>query len=395
MVYQYILIGIILIAYYSLLFVFVVYGLEINDCVNISSATENEKLFPQELASESIDIIIVGTGVAGSALVYTLGKDGRSVYVIERDLSEPDRTVGELLQPGGYLRLIESGLEVEDNLKISKGYRLWWMHDEDINFRLVRLDEDAYVVKDYALSNSCVANIYVEHDVGETSGSVDVPNYINTTQGGESSHVVNTGKGKNVVVASDNEKDDDIEDDIAEDDDGFSSSEDEVKGVNFDDSEDEKGLGLEDGFEVPYAEPKNGTNRVIVEGKSYRVKHKANKNPIPTRKTQTSKKSSVCDPEWEKDYMSEELNSDDPDDSDKEGGSNAVTFNMDHLNKDTYLDYGMDFKSLREFKEAIREWYVLNGREIKYLKNTVPVRSPVTSARLISEDSPSAHKINR
>jgi hypothetical protein len=74
MVYQYILIGIILIAYYSLLFVFVVYGLEINDCVNISSATENEKLFPQELASESIDIIIVGTGVAGSALVYTLGK---------------------------------------------------------------------------------------------------------------------------------------------------------------------------------------------------------------------------------------------------------------------------------------------------------------------------------
>ncbi|KAK2393325.1 FAD/NAD(P)-binding oxidoreductase family protein [Trifolium repens] len=84
---------------------------EINDCVNISSATENEKLFPQELASESIDIIIVGTGVAGSALVYTLGKDGRSVYVIERDLSEPDRTVGELLQPGGYLRLIESGLE--------------------------------------------------------------------------------------------------------------------------------------------------------------------------------------------------------------------------------------------------------------------------------------------
>ncbi|WJX58901.1 hypothetical protein P8452_44307 [Trifolium repens] len=226
---------------------------------------------------------------------------------------------------------------VEDDLKVSKGYRLWWMHDEDINFRLVRLDEDAYAVKDYAVSNNCVANIYVEHDVGESSGLVDVPNFINTTQGCDSSQVIDTEKGKNVVVASDNEKDDGI----AEDDDDFSSSEDEAKGVTFDDSEDKRGLGLEDGFEVPYAEPKNGTNRVIVEGKSYRVKHKANKNPTPTKKTQTPKKKSStnCDPEWEKDYMSEELNSDDPDDSDKQGGSKALTFNMDHLNKDTAFNF--------------------------------------------------------
>jgi squalene monooxygenase len=33
------------------------------------------------------------------------------VHVIERDLTEPDRIVGELLQPGGYLKLIELGLE--------------------------------------------------------------------------------------------------------------------------------------------------------------------------------------------------------------------------------------------------------------------------------------------
>ncbi|XP_017971996.1 PREDICTED: squalene monooxygenase [Theobroma cacao] len=59
----------------------------------------------------STDIIIVGAGVAGSALAYTFGKDGRRVHVIERDLSEPDRIVGELLQPGGYLKLIELGLE--------------------------------------------------------------------------------------------------------------------------------------------------------------------------------------------------------------------------------------------------------------------------------------------
>ncbi|CAN1777466.1 Squalene monooxygenase SE1 [Linum perenne] len=57
------------------------------------------------------DVIIVGAGVAGAALAHTLGKDGRRVVVIERDLTEPDRIVGELLQPGGYLKLIELGLE--------------------------------------------------------------------------------------------------------------------------------------------------------------------------------------------------------------------------------------------------------------------------------------------
>ncbi|KAL0325282.1 UNVERIFIED_CONTAM: Squalene monooxygenase SE1 [Sesamum radiatum] len=57
------------------------------------------------------DVIIVGAGVAGAALAHTLGKDGRRIRLIERDLAEPDRIVGELLQPGGYLKLIELGLE--------------------------------------------------------------------------------------------------------------------------------------------------------------------------------------------------------------------------------------------------------------------------------------------
>ncbi|KAL8234635.1 hypothetical protein R6Q59_020735 [Mikania micrantha] len=59
----------------------------------------------------STDVIVVGAGVAGAALACTLAKDGRRVHVIERDLREPDRIVGELLQPGGYLKLIELGLE--------------------------------------------------------------------------------------------------------------------------------------------------------------------------------------------------------------------------------------------------------------------------------------------
>ena len=32
------------------------------------------------------------------------------MLLLERDLSQPDRIVGELLQPGGYLKLKELGL---------------------------------------------------------------------------------------------------------------------------------------------------------------------------------------------------------------------------------------------------------------------------------------------
>ncbi|XP_025726890.1 squalene monooxygenase isoform X2 [Callorhinus ursinus] len=57
------------------------------------------------------EVIIVGSGVVGSALAAMLSRDGRKVTVIERDLKEPDRIVGEFLQPGGYHVLKDLGLE--------------------------------------------------------------------------------------------------------------------------------------------------------------------------------------------------------------------------------------------------------------------------------------------
>ncbi|KAK3827027.1 MAG: squalene epoxidase-domain-containing protein [Linnemannia gamsii] len=56
------------------------------------------------------DMIVVGGGVLGSAFAATFGKQGKRVLMIERDLSEPDRIVGELLQPSGYNALKELGL---------------------------------------------------------------------------------------------------------------------------------------------------------------------------------------------------------------------------------------------------------------------------------------------
>lgn len=62
------------------------------------------------MTGDDTDAIIVGAGVIGCALAVTLAKQNRNVVLIERDMSEPDRIVGELLQPGGVKALTELGL---------------------------------------------------------------------------------------------------------------------------------------------------------------------------------------------------------------------------------------------------------------------------------------------
>lgn len=59
----------------------------------------------------SYDVVIVGAGILGCALAVAFGKQGRRVLLLERDLSEPDRIVGELLQPGGVSALEKLGLK--------------------------------------------------------------------------------------------------------------------------------------------------------------------------------------------------------------------------------------------------------------------------------------------
>lgn len=59
---------------------------------------------------EEYDVIIVGAGVVGGALATVLGRDGRRVLCVERSLKEPERIVGELLQPGGYDSLVRMGI---------------------------------------------------------------------------------------------------------------------------------------------------------------------------------------------------------------------------------------------------------------------------------------------
>ncbi|XP_076592307.1 squalene monooxygenase [Chaetodon auriga] len=76
--------------------------------IKSSSSQSGSACSPSE--SPEPDVVIVGAGVLGSAMAAVLARDGRRVTVVERDLKEPDRIVGELLQPGGYRALRELGL---------------------------------------------------------------------------------------------------------------------------------------------------------------------------------------------------------------------------------------------------------------------------------------------
>lgn len=77
------------------------------------------------------DVIIVGAGVAGSSLAHALATLPRErplqIALVERSFSEPDRIVGELLQPGGVQALetlgMTSAIEGIDAITVS-GYLL-------------------------------------------------------------------------------------------------------------------------------------------------------------------------------------------------------------------------------------------------------------------------------
>ncbi|EFA77704.1 squalene monooxygenase [Heterostelium album PN500] len=82
--------------------------------ISVDDANNNNNRF---------DVIIVGAGVAGSILARTLGVSGRRVLCVERDLSEPDRIVGELMQPGGVRALQALGMgECFDGIDATPAY---------------------------------------------------------------------------------------------------------------------------------------------------------------------------------------------------------------------------------------------------------------------------------
>lgn len=63
-----------------------------------------------QLPRHTSDIVIVGGGVAGCANAVAFGKQGRTVVLLEKSLAQPERVVGELLQPWGVRALHSLGM---------------------------------------------------------------------------------------------------------------------------------------------------------------------------------------------------------------------------------------------------------------------------------------------
>jgi len=64
----------------------------------------------ERLMSGAHDVVIVGGGIAGSALAIVLAKEGIAVAVLERDLASVDRVRGEWMAPWGAAELKRLGL---------------------------------------------------------------------------------------------------------------------------------------------------------------------------------------------------------------------------------------------------------------------------------------------
>jgi len=74
------------------------------------SPASTDLLEERRRLNHEADVVIVGAGILGCAIAVALSNQGRSVILLERSLREPDRIVGELLQPGGVAALEKLGL---------------------------------------------------------------------------------------------------------------------------------------------------------------------------------------------------------------------------------------------------------------------------------------------
>ncbi|XP_058753414.1 uncharacterized protein LOC131626580 [Vicia villosa] len=174
------------------------------------------------------------------------------------------------------------------------------------NQNIIKNDGDAYDFAAYACSMEADGVLFVEHDA---------------VSHGNSSRCVNHNGNLEV------------------------NDEELVEGLN--DSEDERTTTLADGFE------------------EIDVSLPVNEGPdIAGYLTFPSKTKGDND-----EYVSEDLLSYDPDNSEDEKGPGFEQFKKEELNKDFKFKWGMEFNTLDYFREAIREWKVLNGREITFVKN--------------------------
>lgn len=220
------------------------------------------------------------------------------------------------------------------DLGYKEDFLLWWNSDSaeyEGGYKSLKVDNDAVKCAEFALLHNCDIQLYVESLVGET---ID----------GESS-------GKGVEKEGEGNVESDPE-----------------HGVHFDDSEEERALGLDDGFEdeLTVKSPK-GRRKVCSTHKASSPAKRAAMGMILD-----SSSDEDADYEMEDDYESEELYSSATESEEDNTGLKKMrypVFKKEEFNKDYKFMIGLEFRSIGEFKEVMLEYAVLNGRELKYKKN--------------------------
>ena len=173
-------------------------------------------------------------------LYYKGGKENR--------FNEIDKDKWCYFEATGILK----DLGYDDHLK----YRLWLYIIEDDKYVRIIDDNDTDNIVEYVANTKREAHMYVEHSViGTTSANAGVRSI-------ESTYVEGGPNNVSVGVDDGGVGDDEVSDG------GFESSEDEAAGIRLDDSEEERALGLDDGFggdaeDAPPATRTNGPSTVI------------------------------------------------------------------------------------------------------------------------------------
>ncbi|KAJ1414891.1 Transposase, MuDR, plant [Sesbania bispinosa] len=286
-------------------------------------------------------------------------------------------------------------LELVRDLGYSEKVNLWWNVARgrmNRTFRRITRDSHALEMGHYALLHKCEVDLYVEHTQVSQPILLEEGRFLTYNNDDENEKV----EGDGIGGAGDTNLDEgEVEQGGVDDElNAGSDSDDDTDDVHFSDSEEDRDLGMDYGFEDV-----NDEQNVVKERKM-KTKTTLVKNPILTpskrarkmtpkrgkRKIFEGQCSGVngleVDPEVfippnvvgkdtiDEDYLSDELHSDLDDncgfDHDK---PKYPTYQKEEMCKQFKFTLGMEFRSLKEFKDVILEHSVLNGREVVFVKN--------------------------
>lgn len=132
--------------------------------------SEAARILERREKHHEADVVVVGAGVFGCAIAFALANQGRSVILLERWMHEPNRIVGELLQPGGVAALRKLGLEkcLEDIDAVAcYGYHVLYRGDEvSFPYPPVRANGEVVFGLDGKASTNGHANGHVKGEKG-------------------------------------------------------------------------------------------------------------------------------------------------------------------------------------------------------------------------------------